>query len=205
MASIAPTADGRFVVCTHCAGATSKTLARSRPLATSQSAPLDDAAVSRSVPTTVPSAGTGRMARRLERAIVVFTGDDAVLPQVARERLLALLPVLGRAVRVRAVGYTDDRVARARGDALAQARSQAVVDFLGRHLDRANAPHWVVVGQGACCYLTTNRTESGRIINRRVELLIELEDSAETDKLVDKHHSLLTPLIRSQGGDDALG
>jgi len=213
--------NGRFVLCRDCERPTPKTLGRvadRAPLSASLSlaaetpmrvaaAPAAPAASTGSVEALRPSVdGTnaltnaevaraplpGRVARRLERAIVIFPTDAAELGEQARARLGELKKLLAQSARVRIVGYTDDTGAQAPNDKLALARANAVAAFVRDLLGQTGRPQLLPSGRGLCCYLVDNLTWGARAANRRVELLIELDDTPANAWLIERHQRLLT-------------
>ncbi|WP_256441170.1 OmpA family protein [Ideonella alba] len=133
----------------------------------------------------------GRAARRLERAVVIFPSDSANVGDLAKARLAELSVLLKQAARVRIVGYTDDIGDQALNDKLALARALAVASQLRQLLGQASQTPLIPSGRGLCCYLVANQSWGARAANRRVELLIELEDTPGNAWLIDRHQPLL--------------
>ncbi|TDM05071.1 MAG: hypothetical protein C4K60_20310 [Ideonella sp. MAG2] len=189
MVHITPTALGQFVRCAgqECLLPTPKTLASRPPRSEVQTKAVKfDAPAQRPVP--LPPA---RDALRLERAVVVFPFEgSAVGPQVA-ERLRDLLPLMRLAKRIQVRGYTDDQGPQAANDKVAQARALAVMVQV-RQLLGDEAPQILSAkGQGLCCYISHNQTEAGRALNRRVEVLLSVPDTAHTQAWLDAHPQLM--------------
>ncbi|MGF6095753.1 OmpA family protein [Pseudomonas sp. 18175] len=105
------------------------------------------------------------------RGQVTFALGSAVLDTAARDTLDALTEVLSGARRLTLIGYTDAIGTPARNAKLAVQRAQAVHAYLQDELEAGTAVS--VDGQGACCYLAPNETDTGRRQNRRVELQID--------------------------------
>lgn len=150
----------------------------------------------------------GRVARRLERAVVIFPSDSANVGDLAKALLAELSVLLKQAARVRIVGYTDDVGDQALNDRLALARAQAVASQLRQMLGQASQTPLIASGRGLCCYLVANQSWGARAANRRVELLIELEDTPGNAWLIDRYQPLLASpaMVRfpSAGGPRAV-
>jgi len=204
--------DGRFVSCRGCERPTPKTLANvgyRAPLVTRTTGdaggylPTTMATVAQPLPApTVATAPApvmpqgqvllpGRAARRLERALVIFSTDSSNVGDSAKARLAELSALLKQAARVRIVGYTDDIGDQTLNDKLALARAQAVAGQLRQMLGQASQTLLIPSGRGLCCYLVANESWSARAANRRVELLIELEDTPGNAWLIERHQPLL--------------
>ena len=186
---IAPTPLGQFVRCAgqDCLQPTPKTLASRPPRSEGPPKALKlDAPAQRSVPP--PPA---RDALRLERAVVVFPFEgSAVGPQVA-ERLRDLLPLIRLAKRIQVLGYTDDQGPQAANDKVAQARALAVMVQVRQMLGDEAPQTLSAKGQGLCCYISHNQTEAGRALNRRVEVLLSVPDTAHTQAWLDAHPQVM--------------
>lgn len=186
---IAPTPLGQFVRCAgpDCLQPTPKTLAprpqrleaAPKPLRVDPPPPP---------PSPMPAA---REALRLERAVVVFPFEgSAVGPQVA-ERLRELLPLMRLAKRIQVLGYTDDQGPQAANDKVAQARALAVMVQVRQMLGDDAPQALSAKGQGLCCYISHNQSEAGRALNRRVEVLLSVPDTAHTQAWLDAHSRLM--------------
>jgi len=71
---------------------------------------------------------------------------------------------------VTVIGHTDSVGSDAYNQALSERRAQSVVNYLGDHgVARVRLE---AVGRGETQPRTTNATEAGRQLNRRVEILI---------------------------------
>lgn len=66
--------------------------------------------------------------------------------------------------------------------ALSEARAQATARYIEQKLGLAEQ-QLSVIGQGASQPITENQTEQGRSINRRVELIVEVVDKSDINKL----------------------
>lgn len=103
------------------------------------------------------------------KLVVNFAVGSSRLDADALAKLNQALPRLQRAATLRIAGRTDDTGSAETNDALAKARSVAVIEWL-RAADRGIGASWTAHSQGACCYLAPNDTAAGRAANRRVEI-----------------------------------
>lgn len=189
--------DGRFMACTACEPPTPKSLPLAtqtrqagRPALTSPPTPPHRTSTPASSPT--PRTTTSR---RIEHATLTFAHGAASLDPRAQRALLALKPLLVHASTVRIVGFTDNAGSQPANDRIAEARALSVLrqvrDLLGSQ-DRSG-PALSATGQGKCCYLNDNASPLDRALNRRVELVLTLEDSDVSARLVARHADLLSP------------
>ena len=72
------------------------------------------------------------------------------------------------------LGRTDSTGPASANVWLATARARTVTDYL-RTAHPNLAPVLKIDAQGSCCYVAPNDTESGRSLNRRVDLLFSSE------------------------------
>lgn len=189
--------DGRFMACTACEPPTPKSLPlatqtrqASRPALPAPATPPDRTSTPASSPTPQPTA-----ARRIERATLTFAPAAASLDPRAQRALLALKPLLVHASTVRIVGFTDNAGSQSANDRLAEARALSVLRQLRGLLGSQDriGPALSATGQGKCCYLNDNASPLDRALNRRVELVMTLEDSDVSARLVARHADLLSP------------
>lgn len=113
----------------------------------------------------------GRIVIRL-RAMEFAVGQSEVLPENA-----ALLAKVGRALSliedfdVIIEGHTDNVGSESVNEKLSERRAEAVRHYL---VMNENLPYdrMIAIGFGATRPLTTNATESGRAVNRRIDLIV---------------------------------
>jgi outer membrane protein OmpA-like peptidoglycan-associated protein len=103
------------------------------------------------------------------QVIVTFALGSSGLTPDAKARLKAALSRYGSAGRITVAGRTDSSGSAAVNKALALARAAAVRDFL---LKLQPSLQGVVQldAQGNCCFTASNDSQSGRSLNRRVEV-----------------------------------
>jgi outer membrane protein OmpA-like peptidoglycan-associated protein len=194
---------GRFVACEDCDRPTHKTLAtvRATQIATHitvlpQAVPPSQAAPNTSAWT--PPAD--RLVAALsvdptlhERATIEFRFDTAELNPTARAKLTQLAPLFRAATRIRMLGFTDDVGPQGPNDKLAADRAMAVHLFVRGQLHDQPTPVLSSRGDALCCYLTDNRNEAQRSVNRRVEVLVSLPATAKSQELARQLARLLVP------------
>jgi len=97
-------------------------------------------------------------------------GGGFVQCQQSRAALLA-----ATASRISVVGYADDSLGPAGSQALNRAVSQARATAVARYLQaRGLMPSRIsIIGRGAADPVGDNRTEAGRALNRRVEIVVD--------------------------------
>lgn len=185
--------DGRWIVCGDCIAVTPKTAGRplpSPPIA--HSAPAQQPVALEPLPVAdVPPSPALRGARRLERASLRFGMDRRDVSAEAQATLGELMPLVRASSRIRVVGFTDSTGSQAANDAIATARALAVQQELKKRLGDAPTPELVPIGMPLCCYLLPNTTSAGRDRNRRVELLMEIENTSVGEALIQRHAGLL--------------
>jgi outer membrane protein OmpA-like peptidoglycan-associated protein len=166
--------EARFVVCQPpaCPVRTPKSL----PTATDGSGPeLAPAAPITVRPASMPaSAAIPIEASPPLRVVLHFDFASSALDAVAR-RALDLAATQALPVRRLLIeGRTDSIGSAAVNQALAQARGEAVRQYLAaRYPSQLAAADVRVQSQGACCYAASNDSVSGRAANRRVEVTFE--------------------------------
>lgn len=195
---------GRFVACTECDRPTRKTLAsvRATPVATHltvlpPATPPSQPPVNTSAWT--PAADRAASAPMVdptlyERATIDFRFDKAELNDAARAKLTQLAPLFRAASRIRMLGFTDDVGPQGPNDKLAADRAMAVHLFVRGLVHDAQAPVLTSRGDALCCYLTDNRNEAQRSVNRRVEVLVSLPSTAKSQEIARQLAHLLVPV-----------
>lgn len=174
-------ADAHFVVCQPpaCPMRTPKSLPTATVGSEAEVAPAAPIAV-RPVPMPVPAAMAAAPAREPIEAppplhvVLHFGFASSALDAVAREQLdlAATQPLPVRRLLIE--GRTDNVGSSAVNQALAQARGEAVRQYLAaRHPSLLAAADVRQQSQGACCYAASNDSEAGRAANRRVEVTFE--------------------------------
>lgn len=128
------------------------------------------------------ASGVTNLGKRGDRVYLLFSSDMGfaagkakILPQLARQ-LDQLATVLARTDDlVTVIGHTDASVGQ-RGSyasnlALSRTRAMAV----GRYLQERGAGHGriSIIGRGSADPVGDNRTEAGRALNRRIEIVID--------------------------------
>jgi outer membrane protein OmpA-like peptidoglycan-associated protein len=196
---------GRFVVCADCDHPTRKTIATVRatpvtthitvlaPAASAPQAALNIGAWAppaerQTAAASAPSDGTLH-----QRATIEFRFGTAELNPTARAKLTRLTPLFQAATRIRMLGFTDDVGPQGPNDKLAAERAMAVHLFVRGLLHDQLTPVLTSRGDALCCYLTDNRNEAQRSVNRRVEVLVSLPANAKSQDLVRQLARLLVP------------
>ncbi len=194
---------GKFVACADCVQPTPKTIATAHSPAVPQHVTVLPPAAASSQPAinlgawvppstrqSTPSQTTHDL---YERATLEFRFDTADLSPAVRSKLTQLAPLFRAATRVRMIGFTDDVGPQGINDKLAADRAMRVHLFVRQLLGGAANPALTSRGDALCCYLTDNRNEAQRSVNRRVEVLITLSANAQTRALVRQFARLLVP------------
>lgn len=157
-------ADATFVVCIEpaCPKVTPKTIAQEGMVSVGAFEGASSAMAARG-PTGVSAAVPPA------QVIVTFALGSFGLTPDAKARLKAALSRYGSAGRITVAGRTDSSGSAAVNKALALARAAAVRDFL---LKLQPSLQGVVQldAQGNCCFTASNDSQSGRSLNRRVEV-----------------------------------
>ena len=118
-------------------------------------------------PLAAANASTAAPERGLIRVFFATASRAIVAPE---DGLALLLREAGNADEIRVTGFTDATGSRATNDALALARTNAVVQILLRRGIPAERIFSNAVGADA--YIADNASERGRALNRRVEVLL---------------------------------
>lgn len=152
----------QFLACpeTECPPPTRKTLAVVDLPARKQKAPDAVKAVD-AVPKVTPPQET------VEKRTVHFQFGKAVPTPQGLKTILDLPAIAKAATRIELDGRTDDIGSKAVNDRLALQRAEHVRDWLLK--DGVKAPI-VLSAEGACCFADSDKTESARQRNRRVEV-----------------------------------
>lgn len=152
----------QFLACpeTQCPSPTRKTLAivdlPARPQKALDSVKADDA-----VPKVISPQET------VEKRTVHFQFDKAVPTPQGLKTILELPAVAKAATSIELDGRTDDIGPKVVNDRLARQRAEHVRDWLLR--EGVKVPI-VLSAEGACCFADSDKTESARQRNRRVEV-----------------------------------
>lgn len=101
---------------------------------------------------------------------VHFRFGDASLSVADKVALDSAVAVAPDAKQIAISGRTDSIGPANVNELLATARARTVHDYL-RTAHSNLAPVLKLDAQGSCCYLAPNDTESGRSLNRRVDVL----------------------------------
>jgi outer membrane protein OmpA-like peptidoglycan-associated protein len=167
----------RFVVCSACPERTPKTLPgqlEHTPPGVASAMRAPEPTPARFAPVPEPAHVTAPADRRFV-ATVNFALNSSKLRPGAAQQIEALLPVLVFATDVEVTGYTDDLGSQALNERLALARARTVVRAIGAS-DRyeGDAPLPAPRGRSLCCYVSENRSEAQRALNRRAEVVIRI-------------------------------
>lgn len=103
----------------------------------------------------------------VEKRTVHFQFGKAVPTPQGLKTILDLPPIARAATRIELDGRTDDIGPKAVNDRLARQRAEHVRDWLIR--EGVKVPI-VLSAEGACCFADSDKTESARQRNRRVEV-----------------------------------
>lgn len=189
-----------FVTCSDCPRPTPKTLPAPRPTLTA-SPPVLSPALS-PVQKAAPDPRLLSPAIRSEVFSLVFDLNSATLSSRAKGRLDALVALAQQSKRIRIFGYTDDLGSPALNAGLSDRRALAVMLHLRDRLVEPR-PELTATGRPQCCYMTDNRDERHRAPNRRVELTVELADTAAVDRLVQAARAQLVGAAPTRQPDSA--
>jgi len=128
------------------------------------------------------AAGAMSLGRKGDRVYLVFSSDSGftagkadITPRLARQLDQLATVLVSTAGFITVIGHTDASVTPQGGEAsnlaLSQARALAVGRYLQKHGDeRARIS---IIGRGAADPVGDNRTEAGRALNRRIEIVID--------------------------------
>ena len=152
----------QFLTCpeSDCPSPTRKTLAVVSLPARPQKA-LDSVKAVAAVPKAIPPLET------VEKRTVHFQFGKALPTPQGLKTIIDLRAVAKAATRIELDGRTDDIGPKAVNDRLAKQRAEHVRDWLLR--EGVKAPI-VLSAEGACCFADSDKTESARQRNRRVEV-----------------------------------
>lgn len=191
-----PGGHAAYVSCVDCPAPTRKTL----PGADKHSAA---APVPRG-PVQPARAPAPRPPRRFT-AVLQFDLNSATLTAQARAQTDAWAAVLRLSTHVQVSGFTDDLGGPRLNARLAEARSQVVMSALRERLDGlATAPPMSGTGKPLCCYVSDNRSEAQRRVNRRAELHITVPDGPELVRALQALQALpLTARLHELGSQPA--
>ncbi|NUO86723.1 MAG: OmpA family protein [Cupriavidus sp.] len=128
------------------------------------------------------AAGGTSLGKRGDRVYLLFSSDAGftagkaeILPQLSRQLDQLAMVLAGTEDPVTVIGHTDASVGRQGGHASNLALSQARAMAVGRYLQEHGAGHGriSIIGRGAADPVGDNRTEAGRALNRRIEIVID--------------------------------
>lgn len=128
------------------------------------------------------ASGATNLGRRGDRVYLLFSSDMGfaagkadILPQLARQLDQMAMVLAGADDLVTVIGHTDASVGVRGGDASNLALSRARAMAVGRYLQEHGAAHGriSIIGRGAADPVGDNRTEAGRALNRRIEIVID--------------------------------
>lgn len=111
--------------------------------------------------------------------IVQFAPGSTRLNSVGRFSLDEAASNLLSAHRITITGRTDSKGEMAFNEQLALARAYKVRDYL-RNKHPMLTAKIAVQAQGACCFIASNDTVSGRARNRRVEVVFQTNEAGRT-------------------------
>ena len=123
--------------------------------------------------TTVPTESPSRT------VIVQFAPGSARLNSAGRFSLDEAASDLLSAQRITIIGRTDSKGEMAFNEQLALARAYKVRDYLRKKHSMLTA-RIAVQAQGACCFIASNDTVTGRAKNRRVEVVFQTNEAERT-------------------------
>ena len=121
----------------------------------------------------VPTEGPSRT------VIVQFAPGSARLNSAGRFSLDEAALDLLSAHRVTIIGRTDSKGEMAFNEQLALVRAYKVRDYLRKKHPMLTAKI-AVQAQGACCFIASNDTATGRAKNRRVEVIYQMNEAERT-------------------------
>ena len=139
----------QFIICSDCPCPTAKNAIESKP--------LKDKTASKSNP---------------KKVVVRFKPASHILDEQQQQLLTRSYQTLPDQYQVTITGYTDDTTpgGTITNESLASQRASVVFDFLiTLGLDESRA---TIKASPLCCYVASNKTDSGRALNRRVEIII---------------------------------
>jgi len=145
----------QFIICSDCPCVTSKSATESKPLKKKEKNK------DRATPT-----------NNSKKIVIRFEPASFVLGEQQQQRLTRLYQTLPDSYQLTITGYTDDTTSGGSitNESLAQQRAKAVFDFLvGLGVSKSKT---TVKASPLCCYVAPNTTDSGRALNRRVEIII---------------------------------
>ncbi|MFZ2393294.1 OmpA family protein [Rhodoferax sp.] len=121
--------------------------------------------------TTKPPSPSRPAPESLSKTVTVHFGfGDALLSGADKVALDSAVAAAPDAKQITISGRTDSIGPASANELLAIARSRTVHDYL-RIAHPNLSPVLKLDAQGSCCYMAPNDTESGRSLNRRVEVL----------------------------------
>lgn len=134
------------------------------------------------------TSGATNLGRRGDRVYLLFssdmgftTGKADILPQLARQLDQLATVLAGTDDLVTVMGHTDASVGQRGSDVSNLALSRVRAMAVGRYLQEHGAGHGriSIIGRGSADPVGDNRTEAGRALNRRIEIVIDRTTKAE--------------------------
>jgi outer membrane protein OmpA-like peptidoglycan-associated protein len=116
-------------------------------------------------------------AQQVESTVIIhFEFDSYKISEDQHPKLDSLAHQLGKEVEstVSITGYTDDVGRKKYNDRLAKARASEIARYLIDH-GKVRKERIQVTGDGKCCYVASNATDSGRAMNRRAVAIVNIE------------------------------
>lgn len=113
-------------------------------------------------------------------AVIQFESNSAKLTEQSKSQIAAIAPMLKLSTEAGVTGFTDDLGGPQLNTTLSGARALAVVQELREQLHAsAKQPSLAGTGRPLCCYVSNNRGEAKRQLNRRAEVLMTIPDTPE--------------------------
>lgn len=141
----------QFIICSDCPCVTPKNATEHKPLKKKENA---------------------RATSNLKKVVIRFEPASHVLRKQQQQRLTRSYQSLPEQYQLTITGYTDDTTpgGSITNESLALQRATVVFNFLvALGLDE---DHATLKASPLCCYVAPNTTDSGRALNRRVEIII---------------------------------
>ncbi|WP_223879634.1 OmpA family protein [Dechloromonas sp. CZR5] len=163
-----------FARCTPpaCPIRTPKTLAQETPASSAKR--IDAPITTEPASPTVPSPPVPK--EEISRTLTLRFGlGSSKLSPAARTELNGAMADWRSTGHITIIGRTDNTGPLAFNDSLALARALAVRDHLLKTYPTLT-PALTVKAQGGCCFIAPNDTQAGRIQNRRVEVVFQMNE-----------------------------
>ena len=145
----------QFIICADCPCVTPKNAIKNKPAKKKEN--NKDKAISANNP---------------KKIVIRFEHASFVLNEQQEQLLTRSYHALPDPYQLTITGYTDDTTpgGSITNESLAQQRAKAVFDFLV--MLGLDEDHTTIKASPLCCYIAPNTTDSGRALNRRVEIII---------------------------------